>query len=179
MIAIPVKTQKEEGVVTPLFGKAKYFSIVDEKGVITTKETTVSGGIQVVNWLKSLGVTSVIVNHLGEKPFHELLKNNIAIYYAGKERITLNDALKKLEQKELEQVSIANYMTLLGDEEHHDGGCCGKEHDHGEHDHHGETCCEGKNHHEEHGEGTGTCCGKEHHHDENKNAKKCCGKHHH
>lgn len=126
MVAVPVKTEKGE-VVASLFGKAKYFSLIDNQGLITTQQCSVEGGMNVVPWLKNLGVKTVLLNHVGEKPFHALISEGFDVYYVGKERIMLSEALDQLHGGELEKVTVVNYMKLLGEDEHqHAGGCgCG------------------------------------------------------
>ena len=133
MIAVPVKTEKEEGVVAPLFGHAKYFSFIDEKGNVTTHKNDADGGVKVVNWLISMGVKTVILNHVGEKPFGLLTQGNIAVYFPGEGRIMLRDALANLHKGVLEKVTMENYAKLLGGDDHH--------HDHGSHDETGGCCC--------------------------------------
>jgi len=137
MIAVAVKTNNEKGVLAPLFGKAKYFSIVDDAGKITTHKNAFEGGMKVARWIKDLGVTTVIANHLGDKPFQALQKAGIKVFFAGKERTELHDALAKMKAGELEEVTGVNYKALLGEkgaehedkkEKHH---CCG--HAHAEH----------------------------------------------
>ena len=130
---MPVKTDKEDGILAPLFGHAKYFSLSDEKGNVTIHKNDADGGVKVVPFLSHLGVTTVLLNHVGEKPFHLLLKANIEVYFAGKERISFQEALEKLRNGLLEKVTVVNYMSLLGDDDHHEhddgghsGGCgCG------------------------------------------------------
>lgn len=122
MIAMPVKTDKTEGILAPLFGHAKYFSLIDEKGNVSIHKNEGAAGIKVVQFLSGLGVKTVLLNHVGEKPFHLLQKHNIDVYFAGKERITFQEALAKLHRGELEKVTVVNYMSLLGEDEHHDHG---------------------------------------------------------
>ena len=134
MIAVPVKTEKGD-VIASLFGKAKYFTVIAPNGDRTTHQCMVQGGMNVVPWLKSLGVKSVLLNHVGEKPFHALLGVEIDVYYVGEGRILLQDALHQLKEGKLEKVTVVNYMKLLGEAEHHHhdeegghhhGGCgCG------------------------------------------------------
>ncbi len=130
MIAIPVKTEKEEGVLAPLFGHAKYFSFIDEKGNVTTHKNNADGGVKVVAWLVSMGVKTMVLNHVGEKPFHLLTQANIEVYFPGSERIMLSEALEKLRNGVLEKVTMENYAMLLGGDDHHhgsheeNGGCC-------------------------------------------------------
>ena len=123
--AIPVKTEKGD-VIASLFGKANYFSLIDAQGLITTRKCSVQGGINVVPWLQNLGVKTVLLNHVGEKPFHALLDAGITVYYVGKEQMMLKEALDQLHKGTLEKVTVVNYMKLLGDDgDHHDSGGCG------------------------------------------------------
>jgi predicted Fe-Mo cluster-binding NifX family protein len=130
MVAVPVKTEKGE-VIASLFGKAKYFSLIDNQGLITTQQCSVEGGMNVVPWLKNLGVKTVLLNHVGEKPFHALISAGIDIYYVGKERIMLKEALDQLHNGTLEKVTIVNYMKLLGEDDHHHHGDEESGHHHG------------------------------------------------
>ena len=41
MIAIPIKTNKENAVVSTLFGKSKWFAYIDENGNITIEDNKV------------------------------------------------------------------------------------------------------------------------------------------
>lgn len=133
MIAIPVKTEKEEGVLAPLFGHAKYFSFIDDKGNVVTHKNNADGGVKVVAWLVSMGVKTMVLSHVGEKPFNLLSQANIEVYFPGNERILLSEALEKLQNGVLEKVTMENYATLLGGDDHH--------HDHGSHEEHGGCCC--------------------------------------
>lgn len=132
MIAAAVKTDKGD-VIAPLFGKAKYFSVTDNQELITTHQCPVQGGMNVVPWLKSLGVKTVLLNHVGEKPFHALLGADIDIYYVGNERIMFKEALEQLHNGTLAKVTVVNYMKLLSEDEHH-------HHDDDEGAHHGGGC---------------------------------------
>lgn len=133
MIAIPVKTDKEEGVLAPLFGHAKYFSFISDDGSVMTHKNSAEGGVKVVDWLVRMGVKSIILNHVGEKPFHLLTQKSIDIYFAGRDRITLPEVLENLRNGVLEKVTMENYVTLLGEDDHH--------HDHGSHEGKDGCCC--------------------------------------
>jgi predicted Fe-Mo cluster-binding NifX family protein len=182
MIAMPIKTKSESSALAPLFGKAKFFAFIDNEGKISVEENKVSGGMHVAKAFKERGVTTLITAHLGEKPFHALRQAGIKIYCAPKERIEVEEAYASLQRGELCQVTIENYMSLLGEGEHHHGHeCCSHEHGHdGEccsHEHEGgkkERCCErkGEHHHAQetchegkfsaHPKGRGRCCQRGH-----------------
>ena len=78
MIAIPVKTNKENTAVSTLFGKAKYFAFIENNKIEILKNEQI-GGKAVVNWLKSKNVDTLITSHMGEKPFETLLNNDLKV----------------------------------------------------------------------------------------------------
>ncbi len=154
MIAIPIKTNSEQGVLAPLFGKAKYFALIDQQGSVKIHHNGRDGGVRVAHWLKGLGVSALITNHLGEKPFHTLAKEGIKVYFAGTERQRIDEVLARFKENALEEVSLLNYMKLLG-EGHEEGSH--EDHEH-THDHSHETterCCESSHPKKGHHEGCG------------------------
>ena len=176
MIAMPIKTDSENSALAQLFGKAKFFALIDENAKITIQSNEVEGGMKVAQWFQKAGVTTLITNHLGEKPFAALQKAGIRVYFAGSERIEIAQALQKFNDRLLEEVSASNYDTLLKEEKNdkkshgchdsHEGAfrskvkCCEKNrnplasaHRHG----HKEGECGEHGHHHEHG-----CCHHEH-----------------
>lgn len=138
MIAIPVKTNDIHGIVSPTFGKGKYFAFFEDAGHGRIEHNEGANGIHVAAWFKRLGVHSVILSHLGEKPFHTLSQSGIKVYFAGHERVSTKEVLEKFEKKILIEVTLQNYMSLLGDEEHH--------HHEDDHHHSNQGCCCSHNH---------------------------------
>ena len=145
MIAMPIKTENQNGILAPLFGKAKWFALIDESGSIRVEANSAEGGIKVARWFESLGVKTLITSHLGEKPFHALTKSGVKIYFAGSERISVEEALTAFQAGTLPEVNVSNYMELLGEE--------AQGHKHEGHCHHGDEkasfktklkCCETK-----------------------------------
>ena len=126
MIAIPVKTNKENTAVSTLFGKAKYFAFIENNKIEIVKNEQ-SGGKAVANWLKSKNVDTLITSHMGEKPFETLLSNDLKVYFAGDERIEVKDVMVKYADGELALLTSENFHTLIKeDEEHHSHSCCSK-----------------------------------------------------
>ena len=122
MIAIPVKTNKENTAVSTLFGKAKYFAFIENNKIeILRNEQT--GGRAVANWLKSKNVDTLITSHMGEKPFETLLNNDLKVYFAGDERIELKDVMIKYADGELQILNNQNFHTLLKEDNHHSKNC--------------------------------------------------------
>ena len=125
MIAIPVKTNKENTAVSTLFGKAKYFALIS-KGTIEIVKNEQLGGKAVANWLKSKNVDTLITSHMGEKPFSTLLENNMNVYFAGDERIEINNVLLKYADGDLPSLTLENFKTLIKEDSHNSHGCCSK-----------------------------------------------------
>ena len=130
-IAIPVKVDREDPPVAPLFGKAKWFAIVDN-GKITIKANPANGGREVVHWLASLGVDTLVIQEMGRNPFEALMQyETIRLFHSGFERILVSDVLKKLEKQELTELNDKESIEAIihHHEKHH------MAHDHRDHQH--------------------------------------------
>jgi predicted Fe-Mo cluster-binding NifX family protein len=123
-IAIPVKLNRENPPLAPLFGKAKWFAIVEE-GKVTIEKNPVHGGKSVIEWFVSLGVNTIIFQKMGVTPY-EMIKEvgTMDLFHAGDERILLNDVLEKFNTGELLEIDDTNIDMII---EHHEG-----KHTHGE-----------------------------------------------
>ena len=122
MIAIPVKTNKENTAVSTLFGKAKYFAFIENNKIKILKNEQM-GGRAVANWLKSKNVDTLITSHMGEKPFETLLNNGLKVYFAADERIELKDVMIKYADGELQILNNQNFHILLKEDNHHSKIC--------------------------------------------------------
>lgn len=116
MIVIPVKTDKQNSAVSPLFGKAKWFALVKDSGVEMVKNSF-SSGSEVVNWLHSIGAKTLIASHLGARPFELLNSLGIEAYFAGDERIEIEEVLQKHKNGELARLTLENFGQFV--KEHH------------------------------------------------------------
>jgi len=116
-IAIPVKMNKENTALAPLFGKAKWIAFVED-GNVSIVPNARQGGKAVVEWFASEGVDTVIFQEMGTTPY-EMLKSlgNISLYHAGHERILLNDVLEKLHAKQLIPIDDTNIGEILAQHE--------------------------------------------------------------
>lgn len=128
MIAIPVKTDKENPAVTTLFGKAKWFAIVDGDK-ITIEKNDIQSGRAVVENLVSKGVDKLIFNHMGGNPFMLLQKARVECFHSGDERILLDQAVEKLQNDNLTKVNGVNMSEFIEQGNMHNGG------GHGDHNH--------------------------------------------
>jgi predicted Fe-Mo cluster-binding NifX family protein len=113
-LAIPVKTNKENPALSPLFGKAKYFAFVDE-GKISIEKNEAEGGIRVIDWLLEKGVDILIVQHMGESPYNFLKEyDQITLFYGGDERILLDELIQKFDDDKLMIIDDSNVEKILG-----------------------------------------------------------------
>jgi predicted Fe-Mo cluster-binding NifX family protein len=100
MIAIPIKIKKETYSVSTLFGKAKYFALINNNIIEIVKNEQTSGKA-VAAWLKSKNVNILITSHMREKPFSSLLNDNIQVYLAKDKEAEINKILLQYADGEL------------------------------------------------------------------------------
>jgi len=113
LIAVPVKFNKEDSPVSPLFGHAKWFAFVKDNN-IEIKKNIYKSGMDVIQWFISEGVDVLIVKEIGITPYN-VLKNfeNIKIFYAGDGRIELLDLLDKFHNNQLQMMDDTTIHTIL------------------------------------------------------------------
>jgi len=115
-LAIPVKMNKENPPVAPLFGKAKWFAIV-ENGKSKILPNNQSGGQAVIEWLKEMGVEALLVQEIGVSPYERAKYYGMMLYHTGFERILLHDVISKFEAGELEILDDTNIGNII---KHHE-----------------------------------------------------------
>lgn len=141
MIAIPVKTDTHQSAVAPLFGKAKWFALIDKAGEVTFWHNTLQSGREVVNHFKDLGVTRVVFQDMGGNPYLMLSAAGIECYHAGHGRILLSETLEFMKKSALIRVTSDNMAEYVErphrhrKEEHQHLQHCGEHHHHGHHAH--------------------------------------------
>ena len=116
-LAIPVKMNKEDSAIAPLFGKAKWFAIVtDEK--INIIPNNQSGGQAVIEWLYEMKVDVILMQEMGLNPYNKIKSlGTMAIYHTGFDRALLNDVLEKFRNKELKLLDDTNIGEII---KHHE-----------------------------------------------------------
>ena len=129
MLAVAVKTGKENTAVSPLFGKAKYFAFYDGKN-ITIEKNEQEGGAAVIQWFAQKGVDTIIVKEMGSNPYNALQKYNIKLLYAGDERIEVADIIDKYEAGELDELNASQMQTIITKHEKHHTHADGHDHGH-------------------------------------------------
>ncbi len=140
MIAIPVKTNTLESAIAPLFGKAKWFALINETGEITFWNNVFQSGREVVKYFKASKVDRVVFQDIGGNPYLLLHNAGIACYHSGHGRILLKEALKYLQEGSLIHVTPENMAEYVekphrhNKEEHAEVRHCGHHHGH-EHGH--------------------------------------------
>ena len=100
-IAIPVKMNKENAPVAPLFGKAKWFAIVEDDQV-NIVENPAKGGQAVIEWLAQINVDTIFLQEMGKSPYAKVRSyGNITLYHTGFERVLLDEVLEKFKANAL------------------------------------------------------------------------------
>ncbi len=125
-IAIPVKMNNENPAIAPLFGKAKWFAII-ENNQVTIIENEVHGGSAVIEWLNSIEVDTIIMQEMGDGPYQMVQRlGTMKIYHCGFDRITLNKVLEKFTHNSLELMDENGMAKIIEHHEnkhpHHTGG---------------------------------------------------------
>ncbi|BDY12925.1 NifB/NifX family molybdenum-iron cluster-binding protein [Hydrogenimonas cancrithermarum] len=113
MVAMPVKMNREDPPLTTVFGKAKWFVFADGNGKVVIRENPFAGaGPKTVAWLIENGVKEIVTPHIGGNPFMFLKDAGVRLYYPGEGRILVSEALDKLKNDELEEITIENVMRF-------------------------------------------------------------------
>jgi predicted Fe-Mo cluster-binding NifX family protein len=116
-LAIPVKMNKENPAIAPLFGKAKWFAIVENDNV-TIVPNNQSGGQAVIEWLYEMKIDALLIQEMGLNPYKKVKDyGTMALYHTGFERILLNEALEKFENNELKILDDTNMDEII---KHHE-----------------------------------------------------------
>ena len=117
-LAIPIKTNKENPAISPLFGKAKWFAFVDIDGKIDIKQNLCNGGTQVINWLAQESVEAIIFREMGTTPYN-LIKDIkiITLFHSGYDRLLLDEAIAKFKNNELLLIDDTNIETIIAKHE--------------------------------------------------------------
>ncbi len=113
MIAMPVKRQGENPPLTTVFGKAKWFAFIDENGSVEIRENPYAGaGPKTVVWLIEEGVDRIVTQHIGGNPFMILKEAGVRLYYPGEGRLSVQEALQRLQEERCEEITIDNVMRF-------------------------------------------------------------------
>jgi predicted Fe-Mo cluster-binding NifX family protein len=137
MIAMPIKSNSKESALTTVFGKTKYFALVDEQsGEITVKENPFDSGRTLSEWFVDSGVDKVIVKSMGANPFLILHNSGVEVYICREKRSTIEETVALLREGKTTQVTTENMGKYLdaGGHRHAKGEHHDHEHAHG-HDH--------------------------------------------
>jgi len=118
MTIIPLKMNKMDSAISPMFGHAKWIAFVDDAGKITIEKKPTDGGGSFMQWLLDHGFDTVITQHMGSSPFELFARQGKVIYYPGEGRVTMIEALDGFREGRLERVTEANFHLMAGDHHH-------------------------------------------------------------
>lgn len=117
-IAVPLKMGKESSAISPMFGHAKWFGFVDDEGNIEIERNPYDGGMSVVQWLLDKGIDTAITSHMGNGPFRVFLDHGIKIFHPGDGRVLLTEAIEKIRDGKLTEITPANVQAIAGHHHH-------------------------------------------------------------
>jgi len=115
-LAIPIKMNKENSAVAPLFGKAKWFAIV-EKGEVSIIPNRQSGGQAVIELFNEMKIDAILIQEMGITPYEKVKEYGMMLYHIGFERSLLNNVLEKFQNDELEILDDTNIDEII---KHHE-----------------------------------------------------------
>ncbi|WP_164968977.1 NifB/NifX family molybdenum-iron cluster-binding protein [Arcobacter sp. CECT 8989] len=112
MIVFPVKTDKENSNISPLFGKAKYFAFYDGE-TVKIEANPYNKGSMIIDWFLSRGVRIVIIKEMGNTPYKKIKDTDIDILYAGEKKISINDLIEEYNSQKLEVLDEDRMMEII------------------------------------------------------------------
>lgn len=130
MITFPVKTNKENAAVSPLFGKAKYFAFYDGEN-LSVEANPFDHGSALINWFKEKGVDEVVIKEMGINPYKKIKNSNIKILYAGDNRVTTEELINKYNNSNLELLDENKILKII--KKHEGSHTHSHDHDHSHH----------------------------------------------
>jgi predicted Fe-Mo cluster-binding NifX family protein len=117
-LAIPVKVNRDNPPVAPLFGKAKWFAIVENGKVASIIPNKQLGGQAVIELLYEMKIDVILIQEMGINPYEKIKEyGTMVLYHTGFERILLNDVLEKFNNNELEILDDTNMNEII---KHHE-----------------------------------------------------------
>lgn len=115
MLAIPMDSQSYEPKSSKLFGNVNSFAIFDPKeqkiNFLTNSQS--GNGIKTAELLSQYGVNGVVYSYMGDGPFKSLQKDNINVYFIGKEPMGLSKIIEGLMQDIFVEVTDKNAKEYL------------------------------------------------------------------
>ncbi len=118
MTVIPLKMNKMDSAISPMFGHAKWIAFIDDAGEITIEKNPTDGGQPFMQWLLDRGFDTVVTQHMGPTPYQLFTQRGVEIYYPGEGRVTMIEALDGLREGRLERVTEANFHLMAGGHHH-------------------------------------------------------------
>ena len=112
-LAIPVKMNTENPAIAPLFGKAKWFALI-ENGEVTIIPNQQSGGQAVIELFHEMNIDALLIQEMGRSPYAKVKEyGTMALYHTGFKRILLKDVLSKFENNNLELLDDTNIDKII------------------------------------------------------------------
>lgn len=110
IFAAPLKMNREDSAITKVLGKAKYFGIYDdEENRVEVIVNENPGGPAIFQQLKARNVDMVLTPHAGPGAVRASLELDIALYYCGEERKSLEEAVAEFKEGRYPAITPENF----------------------------------------------------------------------
>lgn len=117
-VTMPLNSASTDASVAPHFAEAKYFAFATDETKPVVESIEEEGGRDIARSLIAHDVDVVITSELDMNPFVLLKSYGLKIFATPNEKMTMEDALAKLHNNELTEVTAENYVSLFGDKQH-------------------------------------------------------------
>jgi len=116
MFVAPLKTNKLQSAISPLFGKAKYFAFVDGDK-IEIKENKLKHGNALIEWFLEENIKDIVIKEMGASPYETIKKNGLNLLYAGDGRVTIDNVIKNYQENKLSQLTEKQIDDIISKHE--------------------------------------------------------------
>jgi predicted Fe-Mo cluster-binding NifX family protein len=115
-IAVAVKSDIENPVMSPLFGKATFFAIATSN--LDYKDTTIiepshSHGTEVIDYFYNIGVNTLLISRMGLSPYNKAKSMGMKIFYVEQRKMPIDSLLEQLKLNNLEEMTDSNMEKCI------------------------------------------------------------------
>ncbi|MEA3289912.1 MAG: NifB/NifX family molybdenum-iron cluster-binding protein [Campylobacterota bacterium] len=118
MVAVPIEKLGEDPSISNYFSKCKWFAIIDQE-MISFEKNSLKDGCGLAQWLYDLGVTQLVLNHIGEHPLSKMFDLEIDCLCGKEKLINLTETLKEFENHKLIKIDHENKDLVID----YENGC--------------------------------------------------------
>jgi predicted Fe-Mo cluster-binding NifX family protein len=69
-------------------------------------------GVKAIQLLLENGAETLLMSHMGERPFQIALQSGIEVFYVGKDRVTISEAVEKFQNGDFQNAKEVEVSTF-------------------------------------------------------------------